>query len=59
MGIISVWGMRRYLFIYANENGQDSLDQSHLYLRERRRERKRQIVGVGGRRERKKEKLAF
>ena len=26
---------------YANKNGQDSLDQSHLYLRERGRERER------------------
>lgn len=42
---------------YANKNGQDSLDQSHLYLRERRRERERQMTGAGGEvgeRERKK-----
>ena len=47
---------------YANKNGQDSLDQSHLYLRERGRERERGKEretdwerGVGGReKERKK-----
>ena len=50
---------------YANKNGQDSLDQSHLYLRERGRERERERerdrLGEGGwwERERKKEKLAF
>ena len=33
---------------YANKNGQDSLDQSHLYLRERGRERERERWGGGG-----------
>ena len=48
---------------YANKNGQDSLDQSHLYLRERGRERERGKEretdwerGDGGR---EKEKPAF
>ena len=34
-------GYKEVPVVYANKNSQDSLDQSHLYLRERGRERER------------------